>query len=903
MSKPVIVLFDGTNLVHRAYHVLPPLTVRKTGEVVGAAFGFASILIKVLTDLKPDCYAISFDKKGPTFRHEMFKDYKAQRPPMPDELVSQLGRVRQIVDAFNMPVYEQSGFEADDVLGTLATRAAAEGMEVIIASGDADSMQLVSPDIRILYPGPAGSFSNTSLYDEAAVRAKYGLGPEHVADYKALMGDPSDNIPGVPGIGPKTAQKLIEEYGGIEDIYKNLDKISPPGLQKKLADNAEVARQSKILTTIVCDLPLDFSIQECRSEHYNRQKVVDLFRELEFFRLIHRLPGGENPGGGMTDMFNTPQKVETRYIVANGQNLDSIVKRLTETKELALAVSGTSEEAIDARLTALAISPAEGEAYFISAEFIGSASDGQMFVSEGHPGLIALLTNKNITKTAHNAKYLMNLLASAGQEIQGLDFDTMLSAHLLGEKNLGIKDLVFEHFGVEIADVENILTQNGKKKSFSASELSEAAQLVADYTFRLKGLFAAQLAEINLIDLFVNVEMPLVPILLGMERSGIMLDTDLLKGMAEKVGGQIFKLEEAIYAQAGHSFNIGSPQQLGRILFDELKLPVIKKTKTGYSTGAEVLDELKGEHRIVDLILEYRMLVKLKSTYLDTLPRMVNPHTRRLHTSFNQTRTATGRLSSSEPNLQNIPVRGEMGREIRRAFIAPKGTVMLAGDYSQIDLRVLAHLSGDPALIEAFLKDQDIHTATAARLLNILPSEVTKEQRRLAKTVNFGVIYGMSSYGLEQATELSLAEADKFIKAYFEKYPRVAIYFAEIKHQARTNGYVETLLGRRRYIPEINSPNRILRESAERMAINMPVQGTSADIIKLAMVRLDEKLKEEKLESRLLLQVHDELIFEVPDAELKRMSALLMETMSGAVTFEIPLKVELKSGANWGDME
>ncbi|MEQ4488032.1 MAG: DNA polymerase I [Dehalococcoides mccartyi] len=903
MNKPVIVLFDGTNLVHRAYHVLPPLAIRKTGEVVGAAFGFASILIKVLTDLKPDCYAISFDRKGPTFRHEMFKAYKAQRPPMPDELVSQLGRVRQIVDAFNMPVYEQSGFEADDVLGTLATRAAAAGMEVIIASGDADSMQLVGPDIRILYPGPAGSFASTSLYDEAAVRAKYGLGPEHIADYKALMGDPSDNIPGVPGIGPKTAQKLIEEYGGIEDIYKNLDKISPPGLQKKLADNAEVARDSKILTTIVRDLPLDFSIEECRAEHYNRQKVVDLFRELEFFRLIDRLPGGENQLQGTPNMFAAAPKVETRYTVADSQNIDSIVSRLANAKELALAVSGTPEEAMDARLTALALSSAAGDACFVPAEFIGSASEGQMFAAEGHSGLAALLGDEKICKTAHNAKYLMNLLLSAGQEVNGLDFDTMIAAHLLGEKNLAIKDLVFEHFGIEIADVENILTRNGKKASFSGVQLSEAAQLAADYTFRLKGIFAAQLAETRLMDLFARVEMPLLPILLGMERTGIMLDTDLLKAMAEKTGRQIFKLEEDIYAQAGHSFNIGSPQQLGRILFDELKLPVIKKTKTGYSTGAEVLEELKGKHRIVDLILEYRMLVKLKSTYLDTLPRMVNPHTRRLHTSFNQTRTATGRLSSSEPNLQNIPVRGEMGRGIRRAFIAPPGTVLLAGDYSQIDLRVLAHLSQDPALIEAFQSDQDIHTATAARLLNIPPSKVTKEQRRLAKTVNFGVIYGMSSYGLEQATELSLEEADKFIKAYFEKYPRVAVYFSEIKQQVRTQGYVETLLGRRRYIPEINSPNRILRESAERMAINMPVQGTSADIIKLAMVRLDEKLKEEKLKSRLLLQVHDELIFEVPKTELGRMSDLLVETMSGAVAFEIPLKVELKSGANWGDME
>ncbi len=870
---------------------------------MGAAFGFASILIKVLTDLKPDCYAISFDRKGPTFRHEMFKAYKAQRPPMPDELVSQLGRVRQIVDAFNMPVYEQSGFEADDVLGTLATRAAAAGMEVIIASGDADSMQLVGPDIRILYPGPAGSFASTSLYDEAAVRAKYGLGPEHIADYKALMGDPSDNIPGVPGIGPKTAQKLIEEYGGIEDIYKNLDKISPPGLQKKLADNAAVARDSKILTTIVRNLPLDFSIEECRAEHYNRQKVVDLFRELEFFRLIDRLPGGENQLQGTPDMFAVASKVETRYTVADSQNIDSIVSRLANAKKLALAVSGTPEEAMDARLTALALSSAAGDACFIPSEFIGSASEGQMFAAEGHSGLAALLGDEKISKTAHNAKYLMNLLLSAGQEVKGLDFDTMIAAHLLGEKNLAIKDLVFEHFGIEIADVENILTRNGKKASFSEVQLSEAAQLAADYTFRLKGIFAAQLAETRLMDLFTRVEMPLLPILLGMERTGIMLDTDLLKAMAEKTGRQIFKLEEDIYAQAGHSFNIGSPQQLGRILFDELKLPVIKKTKTGYSTGAEVLEELKGKHRIVDLILEYRMLVKLKSTYLDTLPRMVNPHTRRLHTSFNQTRTATGRLSSSEPNLQNIPVRGGMGREIRRAFIAPPGTVLLAGDYSQIDLRVLAHLSQDPALIEAFQSDQDIHTATAARLLNISPSKVTKEQRRLAKTVNFGVIYGMSSYGLEQATELSLEEADKFIKAYFEKYPRVAVYFSEIKQQVRTQGYVETLLGRRRYIPEINSPNRILRESAERMAINMPVQGTSADIIKLAMVRLDEKLKEEKLKSRLLLQVHDELIFEVPTAELGRMSDLLVETMSGAVAFEIPLKVELKSGANWGDME
>ncbi|MEN8613941.1 DNA polymerase I [Dehalogenimonas sp. THU2] len=920
MSKPRLVLFDASALVHRAYHAFKysrQLTVSKTGEVTSAVFGFTNILLKVLSDLKPDCYAIAFDRKGPTFRHELSTAYKAHRPETPAELIAQMGRVRQLVDAFDMPVFEQQGYEADDLLGTLARRAEAAGADVIIVTGDADAMQLVNDAVKVLYPKPGGTFSDTMLFDAATVMVKFGVPPHRVADYKALVGDASDNIAGVPGIGQKTAVKLLTEFDGIDAIYENIELIRPEKLRELLRREEAAARQSLTLATIVTDLPIAFILEECRISRFERDKVIPLLQELEFTSLINRLPRigtvetatpGGRPNGSPLQVTPVPQPpaIECRYtLVDTMEKLAELAKRLSRVEKLALDTETTGLNTLTAEIVGLSLSPAAGEGYYLPVGHVG-VEGAQLELSEVVKALAGVMADRKIVKIAHNAKFDLQILQNAGFTVNGLDFDTMLAAHLLGEKSLSLKGLAFSRLGVEMTPITALIGEGKNQKCISVCQLTETAEYAcadADMTFRLAELLAPELDRENQRKLFAEVEMPLVPVIMDMERTGIAIDSEMLGRMSERLAVQLNALEQDIHEQAGHPFNIASPKQLGDVLFGELHLPAGRKTQTGYCTDAAVLEELKDQHTIVRLILEYRTLAKLKSTYVDTLPQMVDACDGRLHTSFNQARTATGRLSSSDPNLQNIPVRGELGREIRRAFVAPPGYVLLAADYSQIDLRALAHLAGDADLITAFKNNEDIHTATAIRLYNIPKEEVTPEMRRFAKTVNFGVIYGMSGYGLEQATEMTREESSKFIATYFERYPGIKSYLEATKEQARSRGYVETILGRRRYIPDINASNRQVREAAERMAINMPVQGTSADIIKVAMLHVRREMIERKLKSRLLLQVHDELIFEVPQNELMFMSELASRLMSGAVKLAVPLKVDLKYGVNWGEME
>ncbi len=905
MNK-LFLLIDGNALVHRAYHALPTLTVSKTGEVVNAVYGFASMLIKAINELKPSHFAIAFDKKAPTFRHQLFDKYKANRPPTPDELIGQLGRVRQLVEAFNMPIFELDGYEADDVLGTLSQQAAGQGIDTVIVTGDADTMQLISPKVKVLYPKPRRSFSDTMLYDKDAVSQKYGVNPEHIADLKALAGDPSDNIPGVPGIGGKTAVKLIQQFGRVEQIYDHIEEVTPPKLQEILKQNEDIARKSKKLATIVTQMPLTLSLDDCQVSNYNRQRVVELFRELEFASLLTKLPEVEAVLPGTTTPVKTQPQSEPKYnIVSTSQALDELVSRLQKNKSFAFDTETTSLDPMSAQLVGISLSPASGEAYYIPVGHICLERVKQIPLEQVTEKLKPVLEDDQLAKAAHNGKYDMTVLAEHGINVKNLTFDTMVAAYLLGEKLLGLKALAFSKLGIEMTPITELIGSGRKQINMSQVEIactSDYACADADITGRLAELLGAELEEQGLWRLFYEVEMPLVPVLMGMEREGVALDTELLRQMSRRLGERLLKLETDIYSNVGHRFNINSPQQLGPVLFEELKLPPARKTKSGYSTEASVLEELRGVHPVIELISEYRQLTKLKSTYVDALPSLINPKTGRLHTSFNQTRTATGRLSSSEPNLQNIPVRGEQGREIRQAFIAPNGCQLLSGDYSQIDLRVLAHLSQDPGLLETFHQNGDIHTAIAVRLLGVDADKVTPDMRRLAKTVNFGVIYGMSGYGLEQATELSREEADQFITSYFGKYPRVKQYLESTKKQAREQGYVQTILGRRRAIPEVNSSNRNLREAAERMAINMPVQGTSADIIKVAMIELDREMAKRKLKSKLLLQVHDELIFEVPQDELDEMKKLVPQIMSTSLKLSVPLKVDIKMGKNWGQM-
>ncbi len=912
MENRLLVLFDGNAIVHRAYHAFGPskyrqgtaLTVSKTGEVVSAVYGFALMLLKVLADLRPTHYAVAFDKKGPTFRHKMYEPYKAQRPPTPDELVAQFVRVREMVRAARIPLYEIDGYEADDIIGTLSHQASERGIDTVIVTGDADTMQLVTDHVRVMYPKAGKTFSDTQLFTADAVEEKYGVCPEHIVDLKALVGDTSDNIPGVSGIGQKTAVKLIADYGSLEDIYSHLDEITPAGVQQKLRDGAEIGRQSKVLATIVTDVPFKLDLDESSVARFDRAAVANLFRDLEFYSLLPKLPGEEGAGGPVTVTSEVP---EVDYAIVNStEDLDALVAELGAAGAFAFDTETTGVTPMRDAIVGISLAARPGRSCYVPVGHKLLDAVTQLPLAQVIERLKPLFEDEKLAKYGHNGKFDMNVLAEQGITVENLAFDSMIAAFLVGEKSVGLKALAFARLGVEMTPITELIGTGAKQKTMAEVDITLAgtyAAADADMTLRLTEFFGGELKKQGLEKLFKDVEMPLVPVLLDMERNGVAVDTAILKEMSDRFGEQIGELEKQIYEIAGHEFNINSPAQLGKVLFEELKLPVVRRSKGKYSTGADVLEAIREENPIVGDILDYRQLTKLKGTYIDTLPALVNPRTGRIHTTFNQTRAVTGRLSSQDPNMQNIPVRGEMGGQVRQAFVADRGNTLFAADYSQIDLRALAHLSGDEELVNAFRHDADIHAATAARLFGVAPEDVTKDQRRAAKTINFGVIYGMSEYGLQQATEFSREEAAKFIEQYFEKYPGVRRYLDATKEQARKNGYVETILGRRRYIPDINAANRQVREAAERMAINMPVQGTSADIIKVAMINLYKQMKQKKLASRMLLQVHDELVFEVPDAEMAEMRSLVPRTMDSAIALRVPIKVDTKAGTNWGEMK
>jgi DNA polymerase-1 len=894
-EKQLLLLFDGNALVHRAFHALPPLTQHKTGELVNAVYGFASTLLKVFADFKPTHWAIAFDRPTPTFRHEMFEEYKAQRPTTPEELKSQIKKVHQLVEAFHIPVFEIDGFEADDVLGTLSKQADEQGIETIIVTGDNDMLQAVLPRVKTL--APRRSFTDTVLYDEQAVEQKYGIKPEQLADLKALAGDVSDNIPGVPGIGEKTATKLLQQYGTLQGIYDHIEDITPARLQDTLREYRAQAFQSKELSTIVKDVPIKLDLKTCQVSHYDRNEVARLFQELEFINLLPRLPQ-------MKAESSQPSSVKPK-IVNTEASLEQLTGELEKAQDIAIEVETTGEKAMMADLIGMAISPARGEAFYIPLGHQGLNQLPQLPLAQVATRLKPVLENAGTGKVAHNGKHVIEVLAGCGVKLDNLNFDPMLAAYLLGEKSLGLKALAFNKLGVEITAPAELAGIGKKQSSLSlleANRVADHACASVDILWSLKESLEAELRQQGVWQLFTEVEMALVPVLVAMESNGILLDTGLLRQMSLEMGKELLRLEKEVYSSVGHQFNINSPQQLGKVLFGDLRLPQSRRTKTGYSTEASVMEALRGVHPVIELILQYRQLSKLKSTYVDALPALINRKTGRVHTTFNQTGTATGRLSSSDPNLQNIPIRTELGNKIRKAIIAPPGTYLLSADYSQIDLRVLAHLSQDPGLIAAFAQDEDIHATTASKIFNIPGDAVTAEMRRNAKTVNFGVIYGMSDYGLEQATKLSREEAAQFITLYFQKYPRVKEYLEATKEQARKLGYVQTVLGRRRFLPEVHSVNRMVREAAERMAINAPVQGSSADIIKIAMINLHQEMEKRNLKSKMLLQIHDELLFEVPEEEVEEMKSLVAELMPRAFELCVPVKIDIKLGKNWAEM-
>ncbi|MBI2304832.1 MAG: DNA polymerase I [Chloroflexi bacterium] len=906
-EKPLLLLIDTNALVHRAYHALPRLTVGKTGEVVNAVYGFASMLLKVLHDLQPTYVIAAFDMAAPTFRHREYRDYKAQRPKMAEELGPQFARVRQLLDGFGIPIYEMEGYEADDVLGTLAHQASEKEVDTVIVTGDTDALQLVAPRVRMLTS--RRNFGDVVVYDEGSVRQRYGLEPIQLVDLKGLRGDASDNIPGVPGIGDKTATKLIQQFGGLEGIYGHIQEVEPAKLRQLLQANEDIARQSKRLATIVTDIPITLDLDACHVRGYQRERALELFRELEFVSLLPKLSIAEEaPTPTLPTARVEAAAPQGDYRIVNTvEALDEMLAELGPPPQAGLVVDveTTHKEAMRARLVGISLSTCPGQAFYVP---VGHGESLPLPLVRDR--LRPVLEDEDIPKVAHNGAYDMIVLAEHGIRLRGLAFDTMIAAHLLGEKALGLKSLAFTRLGVEMKPITALIGTGSKQITMAEVPVAAVADYAcadADMTCRLKSLLETELREQGLWPLFTDLEMPLVPVLATMERNGVALDITVLRDMSQELYRQMGDLERKVYEMVGHQFNINSSQQLSTVLFTELRLPRARKTKggSGYSTDASVLEGLRGVHPAIEPLLEYRQLAKLKSTYVDALPALINPKTGRLHSSFNQTGTATGRVSSSEPNLQNIPIRTELGRQVRRAFVGQGNgdpCWLLAADYSQIDLRVLAHLSQDAGLLAAFMNDEDIHAATASQVFAVPQSQVTPDMRRIAKTVNFGVIYGMSEYGLAQSTELSRQEASQFISAYFEKYPGIREYMAATKERVRRLGYVQTLLGRRRYIPDVNAADANLRAAAERMAINMPVQGTSSEVIKRAMIRLNQRMGQ-GMKSRLILQVHDELIFEVPPEEVEAMRQLVTEVMPNAMSLAVPLKIEVKMGRHWGEME
>lgn len=959
---PNIALVDGNALVHRAFHALPPLTSPK-GELVNATYGVASMLLKVLQEMRPEYMAAAFDTPVPTFRHQAYDAYKAQRGPAPDGLPEQFARVRELMEALGIPIYQADGFEADDVLGTLTRQAVDAGVEVVVVTGDTDALQLVGPHVRVLTS--RRGFSDTVLYGEQQVRERYGLDAPKLVDFKALKGDTSDNIPGVPGVGDKTAAKLVGEYGSLESIFENLEQL-PPKLRELLSRYEDQAYFSRKLGRIVTDVPVTLELQSCRVGAYDRDRVIELFRELGFKSLADRLPGviASEPAAasaaaaaqarGQLALFDLAEvssagattaavtdlpapeparsaappadRAESGYrVVSDAAGLECLAGTLRASPVFAIDVETTGKDAMSSSLVGISFGTAPGTAYYVPVGhhrpqeglglLVSEASDEEWQQQPDQPSweevrehLGPVLEDEKVPKCGHNAGFDLLVLGRHGIQVRGVRFDTMIAAYLLesSQRALGLKDLAWSRLKVEMKSYSDLAGKGKTALTLDQLPIKRVADYSctdADMTLRLKDDLEPNLDSTGLRDLFERVEMPLVPVLVGMEREGVALDVPYLQQLSTELYQGIRDLESRICEVAGRTFNIGSTQQLGSVLFGDLKLPVIRRTKTGYSTDADVLEELRGTHPIVDMILEHRQLVKLKSTYADALPLLVNPKTGRVHTSFNQSATTTGRLSSSDPNLQNIPIRTEIGRRVRKAFVvgAPD-SVLFSADYSQIELRVLAHMTGDPVLVDSFRHGEDIHAATAAIVYAIPISEVTPRERRIAKTVNFGVLYGMSDYGLARDTGLTRKEAAQFIDSYFQRYGAVRQFFEQIKLEAEEKGYVSTLLGRRRYIPEMRTTHRGLRQAAERMAINMPIQGTAADIIKIAMINLDRLLKDKGYRSKMILQVHDELLFECPREEVESLAPAVKRLMESAMTLQVPVVVDMKVGPNWDEM-
>lgn len=929
MSVNQLVLIDGHALAYRMFYALPIESfTTKAGEPTNATYGFMrTVLDTILADNPPHYFAVSFDL-GDTFRDEIFDEYKGTREKMPDELDVQIGRIKQVLQAMNVPILELEGYEADDVLGTIAQQAKPKEVPVHIITGDRDLLQLVDENTRVELP-QRGSRPPEVFADDESVKSYFGVRPDQVVDFKALTGDNSDNIPGVYGVGKKTAAKLLKKYRTLENIYDHVDEIKG-AMGRKLAEGKESAFLSQKLARIVTDAPIELDLEACVAQDFDATAVLELFQELEFRTLTNML----REHAGDSDVIEAPDAPEPAtetVIVRTQQQLDDLVAELNAATFISFDVETTSLDKTTAELVGICLAVEPPVGYYVPVGHLDKAAQtksGQMNLFAGKAKLAEgqlplqtvldairpALTNPDIGKVAHNAKYDYTILDRYGVCVTPITFDTMIAEWLTdpATKHKGLKDLAFHRLGMEMTEIEHLIGKGSKQKTFDQVSIEEAAPYGAadaDMTLRLVPPLRKEIEAKNL-EKILDLEMPLIPVLSDMEQAGIGIDLDFFRQMSRELEQQLQQLEEKIFEIAGERFNVNSTQQLSEILFKKLQLPTegLKKTKSGYySTAASVLEELKSvdETGMIDAILAYRELGKLKSTYVDALPELVNPDDGRLHTSFNQTGAVTGRLASSSPNLQNIPIRSQVGQQIRRGFVARDGWYFLAADYSQVELRILAHVSQDEALLHAFRHDQDIHRTTAAAIFDIPIEDVDYNQRRFAKIVNFGIIYGMGPYRLARDSDLTLAEAENYIQEYFERFPGIEAYLEETKEQARKQGFVETLLGRRRYFPVFKSKGRSnyqARLRAEREAVNHPIQGTAADIIKIAMLDLHEKL-EAGYRAQMLLQVHDELLLEVPAEELDEVRELVITTMSDAFTLDVPLKVDASSGQNWLELK
>ncbi len=901
-SKERLFLLDGMALAYRSYFafIQRPL-VNSKGENTSAIFGFVNFLNKILETEKPDHIAVVFDTREPTFRHKKYPAYKATREKMPDDMSSQMEKLKEVIRAYNIPLLELPGFEADDIMGTLARRAEKEGVETYLVTGDKDFMQLISPLIYIYRPGKGGD--DLEIVSDEGVHEKFGVTPDHVIDVLALTGDKSDNVPGVPGIGDKTAIPLIQKYGSLEELYRHLDQIPQKGTREKLTANRELAFLSKELVTIHIEVPVAINFHELRAAKKNTERLIELFTELEFRSLARKLRETSTPE--QAEMFSAPAQItsidndsHSYKIISTTEELKRLADELSHVDSFCIDTETTSVDAMNAELVGISIAIKEREAHYIPVTHDGIP------VEIVRSYLTTILANEHIKKIGQNIKYDSLVLANHGMPILGVGFDTMIASYILrpdGKHNLDA--LAQEYLSYKMFSYDELVGTGKTKRDIRDVPLERIANYSAedaDITLRLSSVLRQKLEAQSLIQVCSDIEFPLTEVLIDMELTGVALDLDLLANLSKELERKIDELTRNIFQQAGEEFNINSTQQLGKILFEKLKLPALKKTKTGFSTDVGVLETLRYAHPIVESLLEFRTLTKLKSTYVDALPRLINPKTGRVHTSFNQTIAATGRLSSSDPNLQNIPIRTELGREMRKAFISGHtGWSILSADYSQIELRVMAHMSGDEGLQEAFRNGEDIHASTAAKVFGVEQKDVSREMRRKAKEVNFGIMYGLGAFGLASRLEITQTEAKEIIDRYFVRFPKVSQFIYETKEKARKQGFVQTLTGRRRYFPNINNHNRTVRELDERAAINMPIQGTAADLIKFAMIRIFNELNQNKFQSKTLLQVHDELVFEIAPEETEAMKKLVLENMQNAMKLSVPLDVEIGIGRNW----